>query len=105
MELNKRSGIYIHRGVACSNAAAFEIRVSCLFNMNKFNLNMARQPVALVTGATGYRGQFVQDTSKPDGTMRKIMDVSKMRNLGWVSKIDLRFGICLAYTNFLKRPA
>jgi len=50
----------------------------------------------------GFKGKFVQDTSKPDGTMRKIMDVSRIRNLGWVPVTDLRAGIKLAYSNFIE---
>ena len=60
---------------------------------------MARQPVALVTGATDCR--VVQDTSKPDGTMSKIMDVSKLCNLGWSLKTNLLTGVALAYKNYL----
>ncbi len=39
------------------------------------------------------KGYFVQDTSKPDGTMRKIMDVPKIRNLGWAPGVSLLRGI------------
>jgi len=50
----------------------------------------------------GYNGKFVQDTSKPDGTMRKVLDVSKIRNQGWVPKVDLKEGIALAYNSYLE---
>jgi GDP-L-fucose synthase len=56
-----------------------------------------------VAGVVGYQGRFVQDTSKPDGTMRKVMDVSKIRGLGWSPNIDLREGVALAYNDFLER--
>ena len=62
-----------------------------------------RELAETVAAAVGYRGKFVQDTSKPDGTMRKIMDVSKIRNLGWAPEIDLRRGIALAYKDYLNR--
>ena len=39
------------------------------------------------------KGYFVQDTSKPDGTMRKIMDVPKIRNLGWAPGVSFFSGI------------
>ncbi len=42
-----------------------------------------RELAETVAEVVGYQGKFVQDTSKPDGTMRKIMDVSRIRNLGW----------------------
>ena len=51
----------------------------------------------------GYEGSIKFDTSKPDGTPRKLMDVSKINALGWNSKIDLVQGIGLAYNDFLKR--
>lgn len=60
-----------------------------------------RELAETIAEVVGYRGGFVQDTSKPDGTMRKIMDVSKIRNLGWKPEIDLPIGIELAYKNYL----
>ncbi len=52
-----------------------------------------------------YKGKFVQDTSKPDGTMRKVMDVSKIRALGWQPTVALRAGVALAYLDFQKHAA
>lgn len=60
-----------------------------------------RELAETIAAVVGYQGKFVQDTGKPDGTMRKIMDVSKIRNLGWAPEIDLRRGIGLAYKNYL----
>lgn len=54
-----------------------------------------------IAEVVGYQGRFVQDTSKPEGTMRKIMDVSKIRNLGWTPETNLRRGIALTYENYL----
>jgi GDP-L-fucose synthase len=51
----------------------------------------------------GYEGEIKFDTSKPDGTPRKLMDVSKINALGWQQKIDLTQGIGFAYNDFLKR--
>lgn len=53
--------------------------------------------------AAGYNGRFVQDLSKPDGTMRKILDVSKISGLGWRASISLRDGIKLTYSDFIAR--
>ena len=47
----------------------------------------------LVAELTGFGGQIAWDSSKPDGTPRKVMDVSKVKNLGWAPKISLRDGI------------
>lgn len=49
----------------------------------------------------GFEGQIIWDTSKPDGTPRKLMDVSKLHNVGWRHTIDLKEGIALAYNDFL----
>jgi GDP-L-fucose synthase len=61
-----------------------------------------RELAETIANVVGYSGNFVQDTSKPDGTMRKIMDVSKIRNLGWKPEVDLKEGIALAYQNYLE---
>ena len=51
----------------------------------------------------GHTGDIIWDESKPDGTPRKLMDVSKLHGLGWKHKIELREGITLAYQDFLSR--
>jgi len=51
----------------------------------------------LVADVVGYRGKIVYDTSKPDGTPRKLLDVSKLTALGWRPKISLREGIRQTY--------
>lgn len=53
----------------------------------------------------GFEGQIVQDTSKPDGTPRKLMDVSRLESFGWKAKTGIREGIKLAYREFLERSA
>ncbi len=55
----------------------------------------------LVKEVVGYKGQIQHDTSKPDGTPRKLMDVSKLTALGWKASIDLKTGIGLAYRDFM----
>jgi len=62
-----------------------------------------RELAETIAEVAGYQGSFVQDTSKPDGTMRKIIDVSKIRDLGWSSGIDLSSGIALTYADYLER--
>jgi GDP-L-fucose synthase len=58
--------------------------------------------VETVASVVGYEGQIIFDTSKPDGTMRKLMDISKLRSLGWDSKISLFTGLKQTYQWFLK---
>jgi len=62
-----------------------------------------RELAETVAGVVGYQGRFVQDTSKPDGTMRKIMDVSRLHKLGWHEVVSLRQGVAAAYADFVTR--
>jgi GDP-L-fucose synthase len=57
----------------------------------------------LVGEITGYEGNIVFDTSKPDGTPRKLLDVSRLAGLGWKSKIPLREGLAETYQWYLER--
>jgi len=57
----------------------------------------------LVKSIVGYEGEINFDTSKPDGTPRKLMDVSKLHNKGWKHKVELEEGIKLAYQDFLSK--
>jgi GDP-L-fucose synthase len=50
-----------------------------------------------VASVVGYKGDLIYDSSKPDGTPRKLMDVSRLTSLGWTAKTELREGIKLAY--------
>jgi GDP-L-fucose synthase len=57
----------------------------------------------LIQDVVGYKGQIVFDANKPDGTPRKLMDVSRLHRLGWKHKINLREGIQLVYNDFVKK--
>ena len=52
----------------------------------------------------GYEGEILWDTSKPNGTPRKLLDVSKSAALGWTYKTELEEGIRLSYEDFLNNP-
>ncbi|MFA5805333.1 MAG: hypothetical protein WC879_11875 [Melioribacteraceae bacterium] len=56
----------------------------------------------MINEIVGFKGEIVFDTSKPDGTSRKLLDVSRINGLGWRSKIDLEEGIKKTYEWFLK---
>ena len=62
-----------------------------------------RELAETVAAVVGYKGKFVQDTSKPDGTMRKVMDASKIHGLGWKAKTGLKEGIALTYKTFTQQ--
>ena len=57
-----------------------------------------------VTKVVGYNGEIRWDTTRPNGTPRKLLDVSKAKALGWEAKVDLDEGIRLAYKDFLNNP-
>jgi GDP-L-fucose synthase len=57
---------------------------------------------SLVSETVGYRGRIAFDSTKPDGTPRKLLDISKLRALGWSPKIPLEHGLKLAYQGFLE---
>jgi GDP-L-fucose synthase len=58
----------------------------------------------IIGEATNYRGRIVFDSSKPDGAPRKLLDVSRLRALGWKPEIPLRTGIERTYQWFLDKP-
>ena len=57
---------------------------------------------ALVKQVVGYEGEIVYDSTKPDGTPRKLLDVSRLHSLGWKAKTGLAEGIRLSYEWYLK---
>lgn len=59
----------------------------------------------LVAQTVGYQGEIGFDTSKPDGTQRKLMDSTRLRSLGWLPQVSLDTGLALAYRDFLSRHA
>ena len=92
---------------------ADDLAAACLFLMETYNgrelVNIGtgedlsiKELTELVAKTTGYNGEIKWDTTKPDGTPRKLMDVSKLHNLGWKHTIELPEGVSLAYADFLK---
>ncbi len=59
----------------------------------------------MVAAVTGFRGRITSDPSKPDGTMRKLMDVSRLARMGWRAGIGLKEGIGSTYDWFLKQDS
>lgn len=87
----------------------------CVFLMNHYSENETvnagtgkevtiKELSELVAKVIGYKGEIRWDTSKPNGTPRKLLDVSKATNLGWTYKTDLEEGIRLSYKDFLENP-
>ena len=95
---------------------ADDLAEACLFLMENYNdeqfINVGcgsdisiRDLAHLIKDIVGYHGKIVWDKSRPDGTPRKLLDSSRLFELGWKPKIGLETGIRLAYEDFLKRSA
>ena len=87
----------------------------CVFLMNHYHGNETvnagtgkelsiKELAELVAKVVGYRGKILWDTTKPNGTPRKLLDVSKALELGWKYKTELEDGIQLVYEDFLCNP-
>lgn len=61
-----------------------------------------RELAEMIAETVGYSGKLVFDSTKPDGTMRKLMDVSRMKGLGWKASTSLKEGINLTYKTFIE---
>ena len=72
-----------------------------LFNVGTGSDVSIRELAQTVMDVVGFSGSIVFDASKPDGTPRKLLDVGRMRELGWCASTGLREGIALAYRDFL----
>lgn len=88
---------------------------ACVYLMNTYSGNETvnlgtgkeltiKELTELVADVIGYDGEILWDTSKPDGTPRKLLDVSKLESLGWKYKTELKDGIKLSYEDFLNNP-
>jgi len=64
-----------------------------------------RELAAEIAKTVGFDGKIVFDTSKPDGTMRKLMDSSRLFSTGWKPSVDLQSGLAIAYEDFLSGKA
>lgn len=64
-----------------------------------------RELAEAIGAVVGFRGQFVYDRSKPDGTPRKTLDVSRILALGWRPQVDLRSGLAQTYADYQLRAA
>ncbi|MDP2132738.1 MAG: GDP-L-fucose synthase [Sulfuritalea sp.] len=62
-----------------------------------------RELAETVMAVVGFAGRIAFDSSKPDGTPRKLLDVSRLRDIGWQARTPLREGIALAYRDFIAR--
>jgi GDP-L-fucose synthase len=93
-----------------------DLASACLLLLEKYDspeiLNVGcgedisiRELAELICDIVGFDGELTWDTTKPDGTPRKLLDITKVRNLGWQPTIPLRVGIARTYDWFLKNVA
>ncbi|HEY4877200.1 MAG TPA: GDP-L-fucose synthase [Puia sp.] len=93
---------------------ADDLAEACFFLMNKYDeagfINIGNgedieinELAILIKNITGYTGNIKHDSSKPDGTPRKLLDVTKLKMMGWFPKIGLEEGIRKAYKDFLSK--
>ena len=91
-----------------------DLAEACFFMMQHYNegghLNVGSGVEISIKGLAetikeivGYQGKIVNDLDKPDGTPRKLMDVSKIQNLGWKHKIALEEGITSVYNSLTNK--
>jgi GDP-L-fucose synthase len=76
-----------------------------LFNVGCGEDLTIRELAELVAQVVGFQGKLTFDSSKPDGTPRKLLDVSRLIEFGWAPRVTLREGLVLAYRDFLKKTA
>jgi GDP-L-fucose synthase len=92
---------------------ADDLAEACLFLMNTYNssdiVNIGtgedislKELALLIKDIVGFYGNILFDESKPDGTPRKLLDVSKLKELGWIYKTNLREGIEKTYKDYVK---
>jgi len=72
-------------------------------NIGKGSDIKIKELVQNIKETVGFEGEIIWDTSKPDGTMQKLMDSSKIKALGWSPKTDFKEGLKLAYNDFLSK--
>jgi len=93
---------------------ADDLADACYFLMDSYNepnlINIGtgedltiKDLALLLKKVIGFEGELTFDSSKPDGTPRKLMDVSKLHQLGWKHQVELEEGVKLAYQDFLEK--
>lgn len=93
-----------------------DLASACLFLLENYDNDVAinvgtgedlsiLELAEMIRDSVGYKGSIKWDKSKPDGTPRKLLDVTRISTLGWFAKIDLMTGIAMTYESFLRESA
>jgi GDP-L-fucose synthase len=91
-----------------ADACAFLLKLSNppdLINIGTGTDVTIKELTEIVAAVTGFKGRIVWDATKPDGTPRKLMDVSRLTALGWKARIGLREGVEKTYASYLAEKA
>jgi GDP-L-fucose synthase len=88
----------IYSSIASSETHAPLLNIGCGEDLT------VRELAELIRDVAGFKGRLVFDTTKPDGTPRKLLDVSRMKKLGWQAATPLRKGVEAVYADYAARP-
>lgn len=93
-----------------------DLAEACVYLMNNYSGNdffnigygeevTIRELAEIIKDVVGYKGEIVLDSSKPDGTYRKLTDISRIKSVGWSPKVDLKTGIRITYEWYVNNIA
>lgn len=95
---------------------ADDLADACIFVLERYSMEehlnigtgveiTTAELATLIAEVVGYRGELAFDTTRPDGTPRKLLDISRLNALGWTARTSLRAGLERSYADFLARTA
>lgn len=93
----------IRMGRESGNISDAEADIGEFVNIGTGTNQTSAELAQVIAEVVGFKDRRVFDTSKPDGTPRKLLDVSQLAGLGWRAAMTLRDGLALAYRDFLDR--
>jgi GDP-L-fucose synthase len=89
---------------ACIFAMCSEIAPGDILNVGTGKDISIKELALLIQKVVGHQGEIIWDKTKPDGTLRKLLDVSRLQAMGWKASIGLRDGIAMTYEYYQNQP-
>ena len=98
------ASIFILENVSTENKNLYDLdnNYKGILNVGAGEDISIKELAKIISTTIGYRGEIIWDTSKPDGTPRKLLDISKLKKIGWVPKTSLEEGIKLTLKSYLE---
>ena len=98
------ASIFILENVSTENKSLYDLdnNYRGILNVGIGEDIMIKELAKVISSAIDYRGEIIWDTSKPDGTPRKLLDISKLKKIGWVAKTSLEEGIKLTLKSYIQ---